>query len=176
MTSDSFKAKKILILGNSCGGKTYLSRLLAQKTGLPRYHVDSIQFNEQLQIKDHKETNSTLNEITQKDEWILDGFGPLDQLFPRMDRAELIIFIDLPLWQHYAWAILRIFKNLFVKKRRELPAGSDERSVLHNYKLLENIWKVHQKMRPEMLRILQKQSYKEKVLIQKSLDMDKIPL
>lgn len=161
--------KKILIIGNSCGGKTYLSRNLAKKLGLPVFHVDSIQFDSQLQIKDHRSTNEILKIITKNETWIIDGFGPLDQLFERMNQADLIIFIDRPLWLHYFWAIIRSLQNIFYKKRSELPPDSSERSFNHNLKLIRNIYQVHTKMRPEMKRILKNETYSKKTLILKKI-------
>lgn len=163
------KPQKILILGNACAGKTVLARKLAKDYNLSLVHVDSLQYDKNLQIRPHQETLATLSEITCKSQWIIDGYGPLDDLKERLTKADLIIFIDLPLWQHYGWACVRVLKNLFTKSRTELPSEANERNFQHIIKLFKSIQQIHYKMRPEMLRILNQPLYKEKAMIVNSI-------
>ncbi len=157
--------KKILILGNACAGKTVLARKLAQKYRLPLFHVDSFQYDPDLQIQEHQKTLQKLAEIQKSDQWIIDGYGPLDDLIERLNKADLIIFIDLPLWKHYGWAVVRVLKTFFRKARPELPQGANERNIRHIIKLFKSIHQIHYKMRPEMLRILDRGVFKDKVVV-----------
>ncbi len=156
--------RRIAVIGNSCGGKTWLSRRLAEANGLPLTHSDSLQFDQQLQIRPHQETIRILKVIQAHPSWIIDGFGPLDILLERLSLADEIILIDMPLWRHYWWCIKRQTLNVW-KPRSELPKGASEISWHHTKKLFKTIWQQHHKMRPELLRILQREAFRSKVRI-----------
>lgn len=165
---------KILVIGNACSGKTTLSRFLSNKLQISVTHIDSIQFDQNLNIRPYKETIAILDQIiASKNQWIIDGFGPLDNLIQRFDQADRIILIDLPIWLNYVWAIKRQFRNIFFKARSELPAGADERSPSHTLKLFKTIHQIHTKMRPELLRILYREPYKNKTMILSSYKLYK---
>lgn len=159
---------RITIIGNSCGGKTQVSRQLSKRYNLPLIHVDQIQFMEGLKFRPYKESIQLLQVEQDKPQWIIDGFGPLDILEDRLKKSDWIIMIDLPLWVHYWWATKRVFRNLFFTQRAELPAHSSERNLEHIFKLYKTIHQIHTKMRPEMLRILQRDQFKSKTLLVKS--------
>ena len=156
---------KILVIGNACSGKTNLSQFISNNLDIPVTHVDSLQFDKNLNIKPYKETTEILNQIMLNNRWIIDGFGPLDNLIERFNQADQIIFIDLPIIFNYFWATLRQLKNIISKTRFELPEGSSERSFQHTLKLYKSIYQIHNKMRPELLRIIHMNQYKDKVLL-----------
>lgn len=166
---------KIAIIGNSCTGKTRLSQKLHEKLGLELIHIDHIQYKKGLHFRDYRETIQILIALQNKSSWIIDGFGPLDILQPRLKQADLIIMIDLPIYLISLWFFKRVFIILFYGKRPELPEGCSERSFKHLLKLLKSIYQVHTKMRPEMLRILSKDEFKNKtVLITDLVQWEKI--
>ena len=137
---------RIAVVGNSCSGKTKLSRELARQLSLPLTHVDSIQFLPGMKIRPHKESIFRLREIQNQPSWIIDGYGPLDIIEERFKLADKIIFIDPPLWRLFWWCTKRQVKNLW-SVRPELPKGCSERSLHHSIKLYNNIWKYHKLMR-----------------------------
>lgn len=161
---------RIAIIGNSCGGKTKLARCLAKKFKLPLIHVDQIQYLEGLKFRPYKESIQILNIEQNKSEWIIDGFGPLDILENRLEKSDLIIMIDLPIWVHYFWAVKRTLQLMIKRQRQELPHNSSERNIKHIRKLLKTIYQVHTKMRPEMLRILDRENFKQKTQIIRTID------
>lgn len=156
---------KIAVIGNSCGGKTRLSQKLSQKYHLPLVYVDQIQFMTGLKFRPFKESIALLRTEQAKPKWIIDGFGPLDILEERLKLADQIIMIDLSIYTHYLWAFKRVLKLLIIGQRPELPAGSPERDFKHIIKLFKTIHQVHTKMRPEMLRILSRDNFKQKTII-----------
>lgn len=165
---------KIAVVGNSCSGKTVLSRKLAQKMNLPLTHVDSIQFLPGMKIRPHKESIQQLQAIQQQNDWIIDGYGPLDILEERFRLADKIVFIDFPLWRNFWWCTKRQIQNLW-STRAELPEGCDERSFKHITKQYKSIWKAHKLMRPELLRILKRKDLDEKVIHIRTLGEWKSP-
>lgn len=160
--------KRLAIIGNACAGKTTLSRILAAQYQLPLTHVDSIQFTAEMKIRPHAESIAILNEIQSQERWIIDGYGPLDILERRLERADKIIFIDFPIWRHYGWALKRQITSLW-NPRAELPENCKEATLKQTIQLFKAIWKVHIKMRPEMLKILSREKHEPKVLIIQTL-------
>lgn len=156
--------RKVVIIGNIAGGKTRLSRKLSTLHSLPLTHIDSIQFLPGMQMRPLADTRTALNSVTSQDAWIVDGFGPLDLLEKRFALADKIVFIDLPLWRHYWWAIKRqFFINLFTR-RSELPEGCNEMTWAHTQKLFKTLRQVDTKMLPELRRILNRETNKPKTL------------
>lgn len=168
MSDDIRRAWRISIVGNSAGGKTQLARRLAKALNRPVYHVDQIQFTSGLKVVPHRESIQILRKIQIQEQWIIDGYGPLDILIERLEQSDLVIFIDLPLWRHYLWTLKRQLKN-FWRPRAELPDGANELSLQHSLKLFRTLWKVHKQMRPEMLRILNREHLRSRVLILNSV-------
>jgi hypothetical protein len=168
--------KRLTVIGNACAGKTTLSRILAARYHLPLIHVDSIQFDEGMKIRPHAESISILTEVQAQEKWLIDGYGPLDILIARLEKAEKIIFIDFPLWRHYFWAFKRQVKSLW-SPRPELPQGCNEATFKQTLQLFKSIRKVHTKMRPEMIRILSQDRFKSKLIFIRTLtDWKKIEI
>lgn len=160
---------KIAIVGNSGGGKTILSRKLSEFYKIPVTHIDSIQFLPGMVVRPLDETRKILKEITLQENWLIDGFGPLDLLEERFLMADKIIFIDLPLWRHYWWCTKRQIKS-FKVKRAELPEGCNEATLKHTVKLFQTLWRVHKKMKPELMKIFNKEKIKPKMIYIKNLE------
>ena len=164
---DEKRILKVAVVGNIAGGKTRLSRRLAQLHDLPLTHVDSIQFLSGLRIRPFGESVSLLKRIESNDSWLIDGYGPLDLIEARFDQADRVVFIDLPLWQHFWWAFKRQIKSLWWP-RPELPAGSKEFNFLHTKKLINTLWNMHQRMRPELLKIFAQEKLRDKMIFIKN--------
>ena len=159
---------KISIIGNSCSGKTKLSRFLASRYSLPLTHIDSIQFLPGLKLRDPSETRNLLIAVADRFEWIIDGIGPLKIIEDRFIKSDLVIFIRLPLWRNYYWCLLRQWESIFVR-RQELPDSCSEASISHTLKLFKTIWNVHNGLWPQLDRIFLKDVYKNKVIYIRSL-------
>lgn len=162
------EVQRVAVIGNAGGGKTTLSRRLAEIHSLPLTHVDAIQFLPGMKIRPYRESIDILKKIQEQESWLIDGYGPLDILELRFQKAEQIVFIDLPLWRHYWWATKRQIKSLWLR-REELPEGCEEFSLAHTLKLYKTLWRVHQQMRPELIKILVRESNKNKTIYIRTL-------
>ena len=160
--------KKIAVIGNIAGGKSRLCRHLQVQFQLPLTHIDSLQFNSQLEVLPLNHIRGLLQQIEQQDNWIIDGFGPLDMLEARLQKADLVVFVDLPRWRHIWWLTLRQIKVAF-NPRPELPSGSQEWRWQHMRKLYQTLNKVDRLMLPELRRILSRPHYHKKLIHIKSL-------
>lgn len=166
--------KKISIIGNACSGKTWLSRELAKKYNLPLTHVDSIQFLSGMRLREPAETRKILEEVANRDEWIIDGFGPLKIIEDRFQKSDVVVFIRFPLLRIYWWCIKRQIKGLFTR-RAELPKGCYESTIPQTIKLFETIRNVHFGMWPQLDRIFLQDIYKNKIIYVRNLaELNKI--
>ena len=154
---------KVAVVGNAGAGKTALSRSLAKTHELPLTHVDSIQFLPGMKIRPHAESIKLLTDIQATEKWIIDGYGPLDIIEKRFQAADRVVFIDFPLWRHYWWCTKRQIQNAW-SKREEIPEGCEEFSLAQTVKLYKTLWKIHQKMRPELLKIFGRDNLKHKMV------------
>lgn len=113
--------KRVAVFGNAGGGKSTLSRLLAETTGLPLHPVDLMQFAPGGAELGHEHYIATHERILAQDRWIIDGFGTVESAWKRFDAADTLIYIDLPLTTHYWWATKRLWQGMY-----RTPAGWPE--------------------------------------------------
>ncbi len=138
--------KKVAVFGNTGGGKSTLSKNLAEITGLPLYVLDKIEYEpggKKVAYEDYRQAH---NRILERDRWIVDGFGCLETLWTRLDAADTLVYVDLPLTRHFMWVSKRLIKGLF-----QNPEGWPENSPLLKGSL--NSYQVliacHQKLTPK---------------------------
>jgi adenylate kinase family enzyme len=138
--------KRVAIFGNAGGGKSTLARELAAITGLPLHVLDKIRFRpggSEVPYEEYLQAHTTLVGC---DEWIIDGFGCIKSVWERLEAADTLIHVDLPLVLHVLWVTKRLFKGLFVA-----PEGWPERtpiirSSISGYRVL---WLCHSRLTPK---------------------------
>lgn len=87
--------KKIIVIGCPGSGKSTFSRELHERTKIPLYHLDMLFWNADKTTVEKSVFLERLNELLDKDEWILDGnFNSTMEL--RMSRCDTVIFLDYP--------------------------------------------------------------------------------
>lgn len=100
--------KKVAVFGNAGGGKSTLSQRLAEITGLPLYILDKIQYQTGGAAISPEAYQRIHQEILASDRWIIDGFGCMKTLWPRLDEADSLVYVDLPLFVHFWWVTKRL--------------------------------------------------------------------
>lgn len=136
---------KVAVFGNAGGGKSTLSRRLAEITGLPWVPLDSLQYQPGGSEVPHEEFKAAHDALLQQDQWIVDGFGSIDTLWNRLATADTLVYLDMPVLLHYWWVTKRFLQGAWVP-----PAGWPEnspllRSTLNSYSI---IWLCHTKLTP----------------------------
>ena len=138
--------KKVAVFGNTGGGKSTLSKKLAEITGLPLYILDKIEYETGGKKVDYGDYRQAHDRILESDRWIVDGFGCMETLWSRLRAADTLIYIDLPLPRHFLWVSKRLIKGLFKN-----PEGWPENSPilkgsLNSYRVLIAC---HQRLTPK---------------------------
>jgi len=137
--------QKVAVFGNTGGGKSTLSKRLSDITGLPLHILDKIQYRSggaEVSQVDYKRTHE---EILQTDRWIIDGFGCMETLWLRLDEADTLVFVNLPLYVHFWWVTKRMISGYF-----NPPEGWPEnspilKSSITSYRVL---WLCHKYLNP----------------------------
>ncbi|RUR76001.1 adenylate kinase [Chlorogloeopsis fritschii PCC 9212] len=138
--------KKVAVFGNAGGGKSTLSKRLYQITGLPLHILDKIQFQSGGAEVPHEDYKRAHQQILVTDRWIIDGFGCMETLWQRLNEADTLVFVDLPLYVHGWWVTKRFITGYF-KPPEGWPQNSPIlRSSLTSYRVL---WLCHKYLTPK---------------------------
>jgi adenylate kinase family enzyme len=88
--------QRVAVIGCGGSGKTTLARALAGKLALPLYHFDTLYYpNATPPPLSDAEWEEVHSRLIAAESWILDGMK-LATLPARLDRADTVIFLDLP--------------------------------------------------------------------------------
>jgi adenylate kinase family enzyme len=109
---------RITIIGNCASGKSTLARDICSKLYIPYMHLDRFWFEgggNKLKNNDIKEKEGVrlyirnkVEEFIKKDSWVSDGW--YSRVQPMIsERADRIIFLDIPLWRRLVNHLYRIF-------------------------------------------------------------------
>ena len=87
------KYNKIIVVGCPGAGKSTFSRKLAEKTGIPLYHLDALYWKEDWTHISRERLRFIQKRIMKNDSWIIDG-NFMNTMETRIKRCNLIIFLD----------------------------------------------------------------------------------
>ena len=132
--------KKVAVFGKPANGKSTLSKRLASATGIKLYALDSILYEQNGQEIDRESYEEAHENILSSEEWIIEGFGPLNSLnsfYRRLEEADTLVYIELPYLVTY-WLVTKRFIKGLVKKPEGWPDGSSVlKGTLNSYKVLK---------------------------------------
>jgi adenylate kinase family enzyme len=137
--------RRILIIGNSGGGKSTLARRLGACLGLPVIHLDVLFWKPGWVESDDDAFRAQVGLALQSDAWVCDGnFGGTWDL--RMPRADTIVWIDQSPWLCLVRAIGRVFayRN---RRRPDMAEGCRESFDLEFYAFILTF---NRKVRPRL--------------------------
>lgn len=132
------KIKRIAIIGNAGSGKSTLAQKLHLLAKLPVYHLDQYFWKPGWQQPDLAEYKLTHDSLCDKDEWIIDGMN-LRVLEYRIQRADMIIFLDIPRYRCFAHIFKRTWKY-YGKQTPSSAPGCPERFNWEFIKFLKWVW------------------------------------
>jgi adenylate kinase family enzyme len=142
---------RVAVIGNAGGGKSTLCRRLSAASGLPYFAVDQMQWRPGWKTRPAEEFAVAHGALLERPAWIIDGFGPWPEVEKRLDVADTIIFVDLPLWRHYWWATKRQ-----VVGRSDGPEGCPMWPM--TFQLYRMMWRLDRDVRPELVASIKRRS------------------
>ncbi len=89
------KMQKIMLIGSPGSGKSTLARKIAEKTGLPVFHLDMIWHKPDKTNIPREEFDAIQREICAGDRWLIDG-NYNRTLEIRMEKCDTIVLLDYP--------------------------------------------------------------------------------
>ncbi|MEM6934122.1 MAG: AAA family ATPase [Pseudomonadota bacterium] len=143
--------QRVMIVGGPGSGKSTLARMLAERTGLPVFHMDLIHWSPGWIERERAEKASMTREVHAKERWIFEG-GFSGTYHERADRADTLIWLDFPLWLRYLRVVRRLFSN-WGRSRSDMPEGCPERLNGEFLEFLAFIWRTRQSG-PDQIRAL----------------------
>ena len=126
--------KRIAIIGISGSGKSTLSRKLAEKTGLPLFHMDQLYWKGKWEAVPEQEYLKEHEALVEKDSWIIEGYIDA-KMANRLRLADLVIYLDYPGWR-CAWHLILRRLKYHKKNRPELPKEALERLKWSFFKMV----------------------------------------
>lgn len=153
---------RIAIVGAPGTGKTTLAKNLGKIYKLPILHLDHIHYKENWILRDTEERNKIIIEESQKEKWILDGTF-IDTLQERVDKADLVIFLDFPRTTQLKGIFERRIKHMG-KKKIEIPK-LDMSFILY-------VFTYNKERRKHIVDILSKKEKSKIIVFQKRSDLD----
>lgn len=137
---------KVAVFGNAGGGKSTLSKCLAEITGLPLVPLDLMQYQPGGSKIPHVEFKAAHDDLLKQEQWIIDGFGSLDTVWKRLEAADTLIYLDMPVLQHYWWVTKRLIKSGWVPPESWPENSPLVKGTLNSY---TTIWLCHKKLTPK---------------------------
>ncbi len=124
---------KILIVGDSCRGKSTLAARISKKLGIQDYSTDDFYYEVKFtKVRDKKESLDGISEIYKNDRWIVEG-STVKLIYPGLDSCDIIINLKhkniVTQWallfrrhlnrdNETVWGLLKLMKHvLFVKHK-----------------------------------------------------------
>jgi len=116
---------RISIIGNAGGGKSLFALRIGRALGIPVRVLDDVQWQPGWTRATPEVVRATHAGWLAEPRWIIDGWGPWDDITARFALADLIVVPDYPLAQHRAWAVQRQAEVARGERRDWPPAGCD---------------------------------------------------
>ena len=130
--------RRVIVTGLAGSGKSTFSLALAAKTGLPVIHLDLHFWKPGWVAPSETEWREKQRAVLAGDAWIADG-NYHETLDLRLERADTVVFLDMPWWLCARRAFLRGFRM-----PGELPEGCDYSAWLRlrdEWRLAVRIWR-----------------------------------
>ena len=170
MGFDFSKYKRIILIGNSGSGKSWLSKRIAGITGYPLFHLDKEHWRPNMAMAPREEKIARQQEIISGEEWIIDGnFSSTLEL--RFAAADLIVFFDVKRLMCLVGVIQRN-----KKKRTDMPDYWTEPKIPSKefFKFCKYMWQFPKTSRQAIIDLHEKYPEKEFLHIKNRRQVRKI--
>ena len=159
--------KRISVIGGSGSGKSTLTNILSKELDIPAIHLDAINYNDNWIERDKNERDAIIASKADEENWIIDG-NYNKTLKERLDKADLIIWLDYSTFAHLRGVLKRIVRN-YNKEKPEIP-GCKERI---NFTFLKYVVTYNKKKRPKIIELLKEIPDDKLLIFKKQKDLNK---
>ena len=157
---------RISIIGGSGSGKSTLASILSNKLDLPAIYLDSINYKPGWVQRDKADVAADILAKSNDEKWIIDG-NYNKTLKERLDRADLIIWLDYSTFAHVKGVLKRSIKN-HDKEKPELP-GCKERL---DFSFFKYVVTYNKRKRPETVKLLENVPENKILVFHKQKDLN----
>lgn len=161
------KTNRISIIGGSGSGKSTLANILSKELHIPAIHLDAINYNANWVEIDKNERDTIISAQSNDEKWIIDG-NYNKTLKERLEKADLIIWLDYSTFAHLKGVFKRIFKNLN-KEKPDIP-GCKERI---NLTFIKYVATYNKKKRPQIIELLKNIPNDKLLIFKKQKDLNR---
>ncbi|MGE0699803.1 MAG: topology modulation protein [Hyphomicrobiaceae bacterium] len=117
--------RRILIIGPSGSGKSWLAQKVGSGLGLEVIHLDKVYWQPGWTAPDTTTWRERVTDLTAGDAWVMDG--NYNRTLPaRLQRAHAIIWLDLPRRIYFPRAVWRSLRH-YGRVRQDSAEGCPER-------------------------------------------------
>jgi adenylate kinase family enzyme len=145
MTSHAPPMNRIAIVGCSGAGKSTLAREIGARVGLPVVHLDSLFWKPGWVESDREEFRILVERAAAAERWVMDGNFTTASA-SRFARADLIVWIQLPMWV-CLWRAFWRAASAFGEVRPDLAPGCPEKI---DFAFYAYIWSWNRATSPKM--------------------------
>ena len=165
---DITRYNRIIIIGNSGSGKSFLSKELSTITGLPLIHLDVEYWHPNWEKTPKDEWLKRQTDLISKEKWIIDGnYNSTIEL--RYKAADLIIFLDINRLTCLIGALKR-----HGTKRTDLPDYLEEKLDFEFAQFCRLIWGFSKTGRKTIIKMHKKYPDKPFLIIKNRRELHKI--
>ncbi len=137
------------MIGSPGAGKTVFSRKLAQKTGLPLFHLDALFWKDNWTESSIDEFDLALDAIIRADKWIIDG--NYSRTLPRrIAKCDIVIYLNYPRTLCLMGVLKRVIQN-YGKCRPDMGKNCPERLDIQ---FLRYVWRFPREQKPKIMECL----------------------
>jgi adenylate kinase family enzyme len=92
---------RVVVIGNSGGGKSVLARRVSSQLGCPYVKIDAVLWQPGWRLAPVETYEAEHTRLISAEHWVIDGLGRRESIPQRFERATDIVLIDMPLWMHF---------------------------------------------------------------------------
>src|SRR5882672_4068991 len=146
--------RRVAVIGCCGSGKSFLARKLANKLKLPLVQLDDHYWDQEWRRPSEENWRARVVEMSAAPCWIIDG-NYTETLEPRLSRAELVVFLDLPLWLCW-WRVFRRDVRRFREGKRHVRIWSSavRQASTRRVTCWLHVLRFNRTERPRMLELL----------------------
>lgn len=110
--------QRVLVIGTSGSGKSYVARAIAERTGLTYVDNDAIIWRANWQPTPREERVEIFDRTTAQDSWVIDGnlAGTHEEDRLALARCDTIVWLDLPRREIWPAIAVRTLRRAWTKE------------------------------------------------------------